>query len=138
MVGPLMVYQKFDEALLSAVDFAFRSLGESCQRTLYFHLKTTFHVEKADIPNKVEEFDAAMRLIFGDGAVFLERLILEKLCEGFEIKFEEKGNLDFVEAILRVRSMVLEREYLLTVPSLREGVIVIEKGKEGEKYEAEG
>jgi len=134
----MMVYQKFDAALLSAVDFTFRSLGESCQRTLYFYLKTTFHVEKAEIPNKVEEFDNAMRFIFGDGAVFLERLILGKLCEGFGIKFEGGKDFDFVKAIHRVRRMVLEGEYSFTVPSLSEGVIVVEREKQGEKYEAEG
>ena len=51
--------QEFDEALLSAVDFAFGSLGKSCKQTLYFHLKATFHLERAEIPDRVEEFDRA-------------------------------------------------------------------------------
>jgi len=85
-----MESKKFDDALLKAVDFAFHSLEESCKQALYFHLKTTFHIKRAEIPEKAEEFDEAIRSIFKDGAVFLERLILEKLCESLEVKFEKK------------------------------------------------
>ena len=127
-----MVCQKFDAALLNAVDFAFNSLGKSCRQALYFHLKTTFHISRTEIPEKVEEFDNAVRLIFKGGAGFLERLILEKLCESFEIKFKEKNPLSFVEAISKVRGMVLERESLLAVSDFGE-VAVVERER-GEKF----
>ena len=109
-----MTLKKFDETLLNAVDFAFNSLGRSCKQALYFHLKKTFHVGKGEIPEKVEEFDNALKLIFKDGAIFLERLILDELCEGLEVKFEENV-LNFDEAVSEIRSMVLERESLLMV-----------------------
>ena len=128
-----MVCQKFDAALLNAVDFAFNSLGKSCRQALYFHLKTTFLISRTEIPEKVEEFDNAVRLIFKGGAGFLERLILEKLCESFEIKFKEKNPLSFVEAISKVRGMVLERESLLAVSDFGE-VAVVERER-GEKFE---
>jgi len=127
-----MVCQKFDDALHKAVDFAFNSLGKSCRQALYFHLKTTFHISRTEIPEKVEEFDDAVRLIFKGGAGFLERLILEKLCESFEIKFKEKNPLSFVEAISKVRGMVLERESLLAVSDFGE-VAVVERER-GEKF----
>jgi hypothetical protein len=127
-----MKSQKFDDALLKAVDFAFNSLGKSCRQALYFHLKTTFHISRTEIPEKVEEFDDAVRLIFKGGAGFLERLILEKLCESFEIKFKEKNPLSFVEAISKVRGMVLERESLLAVSDFGE-VAVVERER-GEKF----
>ena len=128
----MVVCQKFDDALLKAVDFAFNSLGKSCRQALYFHLKTTFHISRTEISEKVEEFDDAVRLIFKGGAGFLERLILEKLCESFEIKFKEKNPLSFVEVISKVRGMVLERESLLAVSDFGE-VAVVERER-GEKF----
>lgn len=65
--GMLMKNQRFDEALLDAVDFVFHSLGQSCKQSLYFHLKATFHTERAEISDRVEEFDRALKLIFKDG-----------------------------------------------------------------------
>lgn len=137
MVDTLMTDQKFDEALLKAVDFAFQALGKSCQLALYFHLKTIFHVERADIPNKVEEIDDALNSIFRDGAVFLERLILQRLCEELGVKFKEKYVFDFVEAVSKVRSMALGKEPLVIVSDFREEVTVVERKRGGGKFESE-
>ncbi|MEM3627355.1 MAG: hypothetical protein QXZ25_04945 [Candidatus Bathyarchaeia archaeon] len=114
-----MVRSRFNDALLYAIDFAFHSLGESCQHALYFHLEKNFHIERVKIPEKIEEFDRALRLIFKDGAFFLERLILQKLCEELELKFE--GNcFDFVKAIFKIKSMTLEGASMLTDLYFRE------------------
>jgi hypothetical protein len=132
-----MAFRKFNDALLKAVDFAFNSLGESCRHALYFHLKTTFHLARTEIPEKVGEFDNAIRLIFKDGAVFLENLILEKLCDSLRVDFEENDVLDFVEAVFKVRNTVSERESLLAVSDFSEGVTVVEGERGGEKLESE-
>jgi hypothetical protein len=132
-----MALKKFNDALLKAVDFAFNSLGESCRQALYFHLKTTFHLGRAEIPERVGEFDNAIRLIFKDGALFLENLILEKLCDSLRVDFEENDVLDFVEAVFKVRNTVSERESLLAVSDVSEGVAVVERGRGGEKLESE-
>jgi len=110
-----MESKRFNDALLKAVDFAFYSLGKSCRQALYFHLRIRFQVRRKEIPEKVEEFDNALRLIFKDGAFFLERLIVEKLCENLGLEFDSIQYSDFVETIARVRAMVLEGELLSTV-----------------------
>jgi hypothetical protein len=136
MVETLMISKEFDEALLGAVDFAFHSLGKSCQLALYFHLKTIFHIERAEIPSKIEQFDDGLNAIFRDGSVFLERLILEKLCEELGVEFEEKQAFDFVEAISKIRSMVLE-ESLLTASGFGEEVAMVKRRSGGGKLESE-
>jgi hypothetical protein len=130
-----MTLKKFDDTLLNAVDFAFNSLGRSCKQALYFHLKKTFHVGRREIPEKVEEFDNALKLIFKDGAIFLERLILDELCESLEAKFERKNVLNFDEAVSEIRSMVLERESLLMVSDLGE-VSAVKSERGGEKFDS--
>jgi len=81
---------------------ALHSLGESYRQAVCFHLETVFHIERSEIPNKVEEFDNALKSIFKDGAVCLDRLILVKLCEESVFKSEEKHGFDFVEAVFRL------------------------------------
>lgn len=127
LVETSMICQEFDDVLLNAVDFAFRTLGKSCQQALYFHLKTTFYIERLEIPDKVEEFDNALRLIFSDGAVFLERLILQKLCEELGVGVEKKQVFDFVEAVSKIRGMVVEKKSLLTISDFGEEVTVAER-----------
>ena len=124
-----VVCRKFDEAFLNAVDFAFNSLGRSCRQALYFYLETTFQVSKAEIPSKVKEFDSALRLIFKDGAFFLERLILERLCEDLGVKFEESRAVGFVEAVSRIESMALEKESSLVALDFEE--FAVAGGKRG-------
>lgn len=129
--------QKFGEALLNAVDFAFHSLGESCQQALYFHLEKTFRIERSEIPNKVEEFDNALKSIFKDGAICLERLMLKKLWGELGFKFEEKHGFDFVEAVSKVRSMASGKESLVTFSDFREEGSVVKSKRGGGKLESE-
>ena len=130
-----MIHNKFNEALLKAVDFAFNSLGESCNKALYFHLKTTFQIKKGEIPNRTEEFDNAIRLIFKDGAVFLERLIVTKLCEELGVELEEKLAFDFVDSVSQIRNTVFDRETsFLSISSFIEKSVAV--NHEGDRKKA--
>lgn len=123
---------KFDRALLKAVDETFYSLGETVQKAMYFHLETTFRIKKREVPRKVEDLDEALRMIFKDGTIFLERMILEKMCKELEVKFEEKANFDFVEAISEIRHAFSKREFSLAVPFIeKENVLANWKHRGG-------
>jgi hypothetical protein len=60
---------------------------------------------------------------------FLERLIVEKLCENLGLKFDSIQYSDFVETIARVRAMVLEGEFLSTVSCFDEEFAVAKRKK---------
>jgi len=115
-----MACQKFDSALLKAVDYAFNSLGKSSRQALYFHLKNTFNIKKTEIPTKIMEFDKALKFIFKDGSIFLEKLILERLCKELRIKLDEDCSFDFAETIQIIRDMILENESKLTASTFDE------------------
>jgi hypothetical protein len=97
-----MTCKKFDEALLEAVDFAFRSLGPSCQQSLYFHLKMAFRLTRRNIPERVEKFDEALKFIFKDAALILEKLILKRLCERLKVGLQD-STLDFAGSIFEMK-----------------------------------
>jgi len=101
---PQMTREEFDEALLEAVDFAFQSLGPSIKKSMYYHLKTSFHLTKHSLPERIEEFDGILRFIFKDGAVILERLILKELCDRLKVRLNEKVARDFVKTVTSLRA----------------------------------
>jgi hypothetical protein len=126
--------KRFSEIFLRAADFAFDSLGKSCQQALYFHLKNSFHVEQENISEKIEEFDEALSLIFKEGVVYLERLILKKLCQDLGVSFEEQYVNDFVRAVSKLKSMVSEdKPSVGTVLGFNGEGVLAEKRRGGER-----
>lgn len=103
----MMTRQIFDSLLLNVVDSALCSLGDSCQQAIYFHLEKTFSIEKQEIPEKIDEFDRSMKAIFQQGAFFLEKAVLQDLCQELGVKFESSSDRDFPLAIQHVREIAL-------------------------------
>jgi hypothetical protein len=97
--------QDFDRLVLEAVDEGLSTLGESSKQAVYFHLTKTFHIRKDEIPKKIEEFDDAMKKIFGLGAGFLEILIMQRLYKKVDgsLNWDEAKDLTFVEYVAIVR-----------------------------------
>jgi len=79
--GTSLPKRDFERILLEAVDEGLSSLGESSKVAVYFHLQKNFNVRKEEIPCNVEAFAEAMEKIFGQGATFLEILIMKRLHE---------------------------------------------------------
>jgi transcription initiation factor TFIIIB Brf1 subunit/transcription initiation factor TFIIB len=102
----LVDHRNFNDAFLEAIDLTFDSLGKSCAEGIYFHLRTAFHINKVEIPERVEEFDKAITSIFGDGAFYLEKMILRKLNEEFELNLGECNFANFVEFVNIIRTMI--------------------------------
>jgi hypothetical protein len=127
-----MACRKFNRALSEAVDFTFLSLGKSCRQALYFHLRTTFYIRRNQIPKQIEKFDKALKFIFKDGALFLNRLILEKLCDNLNIKFRDEYASNFVDSISEIRKMFNEKESLLITTNFSE-IAITETAKGGER-----
>jgi len=90
----------FEKLLLEAVDEQLTSLGESSKQALYFHLEKGFNIKKQEIPQKTEAFANAMEKIFGQGADYLEILIMRRLHSkiGLEVKLSAP-NLTFIEYV---------------------------------------
>lgn len=95
-----MYRRDFEKMLLEAVDEQLTSLGESSKQALYFHLEKGFNIKKQEIPRKTEAFVDAMEKIFGQGADYLEILIMKRLHSkiGLEVKLSTP-NLTFTEYV---------------------------------------
>ncbi len=95
-----MYRRDFEKLLLEAVDEQLTSLGESSKQALYFHLEKGFNIKKQEIPKKTEAFADAMEKIFGQGADYLEILIMKRLHSKMGVSVRlSKPNLTFIEYI---------------------------------------
>jgi hypothetical protein len=92
--------REFDKLLVSAIDEALNSLGESVKQSIYFHIENKFKVPRNKIPENLEEFQGGLEKIFGAGAQFIEILIMKNLHTkvGLPLKIENK-QLEFVEYV---------------------------------------
>ena len=104
MSGPLeaspLYRRDFEKLVLEAVDEQLASLGESSRQALYFHLERGFNIKKQEIPKKTEAFVDAMEKIFGQGADYLEILIMKRLHSkiGLDVRVSNP-NLTFAEYV---------------------------------------
>ena len=112
MVGvrTLAKRSKFDELLVSAIDEALSSLGESVKQSIYFHIEHKFHVARNEIPGNLEEFQEGLDKIFGAGARFIEILIMKNLHAKLVIPLKmESAQLEFVEYMGVAKKSFLEK-----------------------------
>ncbi len=94
-----------DRKILEVIDESLSSFGDSVRQVVYFQLQTNHHVEKQDIPSRIEEFSLTVEEIFGIGAKLIEMKIMENLharTEGFLYKPKNK-NLLFQEYVQTIR-----------------------------------
>jgi len=102
-----LVEPEFDVLLLEAIDEALSVLGDSIMQTVYFHVERSFHIEKHEIPYRLDAFREAVENIFGVGANFIEILIMKKLHEKVDAQFrwnesERFGLVQYVAEAKRV------------------------------------
>jgi hypothetical protein len=92
--------REFDKILVSAIDEALNSMGESIRQSIYFHIENKFKVTRNEIPENLEEFQGGLEKIFGAGAQFIEILIMKNLHSkiGLPLKMESE-QLEFVKYI---------------------------------------
>jgi hypothetical protein len=104
----------FEKLLLSAVDQALSSLGESSKQAIYFYLDKSFSIEKQEIPKKIEPFKEALEEVFGVGASFLEVLIMKRLYEtiGGNFQWKDSQEFTFAEYIAAARRAFHERKQI--------------------------
>lgn len=91
----------FDKLLLSAIDEALSSLGESVKQSIYFHIENKFSVSRSDIPENLDQFQGGLEKIFGTGARFIEILIMKNLHAkiGVPLMVKKSRHLEFIEYV---------------------------------------
>ena len=100
---------KLDTTILEAVDESLASFGDSVKQVVYFQLQNNYHVQKQEIPTRIEEFAAAIEGIFGIGARLIEMKIIETLYAKAEgvLYVPKDENLMFKDYVQNLRHFLV-------------------------------
>ena len=97
--------RSLEATITEAIDESLSSFGDSFKQVIYFQLQKTFHIEKEEIPSRIDEFANAIEEMFGIGAKLIEIRIIEALhakIEGF-VHFPKEKDLMFTQYMEDVR-----------------------------------
>jgi hypothetical protein len=122
-VRGLSLFSKdFEKLLLEAIDDGLSALGESSKQAIYYHLDRSFNLKREDIPGRIIAFTQAIENIFGDGANFIEILIMKKLYEKIDGVFiwKESERFGFTEYVTKAKREFQEKNIIRTVEELVE------------------
>lgn len=99
--------------MLSAIDEALNSLGESVKQSIYFHIENKFSVTRNEIPGNLIEFQGGLEKIFGTGARFIEILIMKNLHSkiGFPLVMKKSEQLEFVKYVDAAKEGFLKKPH---------------------------
>jgi hypothetical protein len=91
----------FDTLLLQAIDETLNSLGKSVGQSIYFHIENKLSVARTQIPQNLKEFQDGLEKIFGEGARFIEVLIMKNLHTriGSSLVMKNRQQLEFIEYV---------------------------------------
>jgi len=99
--------QEFRNLLLESVDEALSILGETSKDAVFFFIKEKFGLRKEEIPQNLENFSNALRIIFGDtGCFFLEEQILNRLYTRLGLIYTKRPKQRFSECISIVYELI--------------------------------
>ena len=109
-VRTLAKRSEFGKLLVSAIDEALNSLGESVEQSIYFHMENQFNVARTQIPENLVEFQGGLEKIFGAGSMFIEIQIMKNLHRkiGVPLKMESE-QFEFVKYVGVAKRGFLEK-----------------------------
>jgi hypothetical protein len=84
-----MTENRFNRALLEAVDDGLLFLGESARHLVYHSVEKVFQISPEQIPEKPEAFHRALETLLGSGGKVIEKQIVKKLYSGLGLSFED-------------------------------------------------
>ncbi|MCW4010648.1 MAG: hypothetical protein NWF05_08515 [Candidatus Bathyarchaeota archaeon] len=113
--------KEFDVLLLSSIDNALFSLGESVRQSIYFHVEQKFKIPRTEIPQNLESFQQALKKIFGTGSKFIEAMIIKCLCVEMRCPpptANSNNPPEFLAYLEVVRQNFLHNRYAETIPQV--------------------
>ena len=94
-VGPSSITEStsVEEALLQAIDSGLLALGEIVRDTLYDRFDKKYQLRREEIPERLDTFHNALRVMLGAGARVIETQIAKSLVSRLGLDFTE--NVDW-------------------------------------------
>jgi len=97
--------KEFNHLFLEAVDEALLILGdESVTKAFYYHLMKKGKIDRSEIPDKIGEFHRALRALFNDGTIILEKRISKNLYRNLNLELRENKRWTLMDYVYDAKS----------------------------------
>jgi hypothetical protein len=103
----------FESEALECVRTGIALLGDSVSQVIEYNLKSTRGISQDEIPHKPQELEKCLDEIFGSGAAFLKRAIIQQVKTRFGLK-EDYSHLRecFEAAASQLGHIAPDRSYI--------------------------
>jgi len=91
--------EEFRKALLEAVNDCLLVIGESLGEALLYHIEKNFGIRRQDIPERLEAFHEAMKLLLDEGATVIDILVTKRLYDRLGLNYERHENWTIVDYV---------------------------------------
>jgi hypothetical protein len=105
-----LVEQHAKEKIQACVEKGFEFLAESAKVSVFWHLEHDFKITKDSVIEKPDEFASALRHIFGEGALLLEKKISSEICRSFAISLVDTPNFSRIVELAKKKAQSWEKD----------------------------
>ena len=89
------------DLIVNMIEEGLDALGENVARVIMYHLEHNYSLKRNEIAQKADLFTKALRDIFGEGSLTIEKIIIETISR--EIGIGEMGTRNLSKAIEHIR-----------------------------------
>jgi hypothetical protein len=98
---------RFNELILEAVDDGLSLLGdEPVKRVFYYQVERRANIRREDIPQKLIAFHEALKDMFFEGALILERRMARHIYETLNLAFEANNGWTISEYVQKAKLLL--------------------------------
>jgi len=100
LLDPLSVS---DEFIVKTIEEGLEALGENVAKVIIHNVETRYSLKRNQIAKKPDLFMKALRDIFGEGSLTIERIIIETMSRKTGIPINGKENCNLSDTVAYVR-----------------------------------
>jgi len=93
-----------EETLINMIEDGLDALGENVGRVILHHLEVRYSLKRNQISRKLDVFTRALRELFGEGSLTIERIIVETISRKTGISMDETGTGTLSETVEHLRA----------------------------------
>jgi len=93
-----------EETVINMIEDGLDALGENVGRVILHHLEVRYSLKRNQIPRKLDVFTRALRELFGEGSLTIERIIVETINRKTGTSINETGIRTLSEAVEHLRA----------------------------------
>nr|MDO8133463.1 hypothetical protein [Candidatus Njordarchaeum guaymaensis] len=97
--NPTKSSERFESAVLEAVDYGLGVLGETVRQAIYSYIDLKYQIKREETPKNLDVFRKASAGLFGAGGRVVEKLIARKLYGMLGLSFTDHENWTLIDYV---------------------------------------